>query len=166
VADPMSRFESLVDQQIRSAQERGEFDNLPGMGKPLPGWGSQDDEQWWLKNYLRREGLSTGALLPTSLRLAREIERLPEKVRDLPSEQAVREAVDELNREIADYLRAPSGPYAPVRPVDVDSVVERWRAHHRPGAAPADETAADLSRRGRWGRWFGRGRPRQGHKGP
>ncbi len=28
-------WESWVDQQIREAQERGEFDNLPGMGKPL-----------------------------------------------------------------------------------------------------------------------------------
>jgi len=28
-------WESWVDQQIREAQERGEFDNLPGTGKPL-----------------------------------------------------------------------------------------------------------------------------------
>lgn len=28
-------WESCVDQQIRDAQERGEFDDLPGAGKPL-----------------------------------------------------------------------------------------------------------------------------------
>lgn len=28
-------WENWVDQQIREAQERGEFDNLPGTGKPL-----------------------------------------------------------------------------------------------------------------------------------
>jgi DnaJ family protein C protein 28 len=28
-------WESWIDQQIREAQERGEFDNLPGRGKPL-----------------------------------------------------------------------------------------------------------------------------------
>ncbi len=28
-------WESWVDQQIREAQERGDFDNLPGTGKPL-----------------------------------------------------------------------------------------------------------------------------------
>ena len=28
-------WEKWVDQQIREAQERGEFDNLPGTGKPL-----------------------------------------------------------------------------------------------------------------------------------
>lgn len=28
-------WESWIDQQIREAQERGEFDNLPGKGRPL-----------------------------------------------------------------------------------------------------------------------------------
>jgi DnaJ family protein C protein 28 len=28
-------WEDWIDQQIREAQERGEFDDLPGMGKPL-----------------------------------------------------------------------------------------------------------------------------------
>ncbi|MDX9832468.1 MAG: DUF1992 domain-containing protein [Anaerolineae bacterium] len=28
-------WESWIDQQIRDAQERGDFDNLPGKGKPL-----------------------------------------------------------------------------------------------------------------------------------
>jgi DnaJ family protein C protein 28 len=31
---PMT-WESWIDQQIREAQERGDFDNLPGSGKPL-----------------------------------------------------------------------------------------------------------------------------------
>jgi hypothetical protein len=35
----MSRYESLIEQQIRLAQERGEFDNLPGAGRPAPGAG-------------------------------------------------------------------------------------------------------------------------------
>ncbi|GAT83553.1 molecular chaperone DnaJ [Streptomyces sp. F-3] len=29
-------FESWVDRQIREAQQRGEFDRLPGAGRPLP----------------------------------------------------------------------------------------------------------------------------------
>ena len=67
-----------MDQQIRMAQERGEFDDLPGMGKPLPGRGTQDDELWWLRSYL--------------------------------------------------HLRAPSGPPVPVRPFDVEAVVDQWRS--------------------------------------
>ena len=72
--------ETLVERQIRLAQERGEFDDLPGAGKPLPGLDGPDDENWWVKGYLRREGLSTEPLLPTPLQLRREIERLPDTV--------------------------------------------------------------------------------------
>ena len=124
---PDSRFESLVDRQIRLAQERGEFDNLPGQGKPLPGKGTHDDALWWVRGYLRREGLSGSAMLPVSLQLAREIELLPETVRALPTEEAVRAAVAHLNRRIAEHLRAPSGPPVPVRPVDAEELVARWR---------------------------------------
>ena len=31
----MGRWESLIDQKIREAMEQGEFDNLPGKGKPV-----------------------------------------------------------------------------------------------------------------------------------
>lgn len=31
----MDRWESLVDRKIREAQEQGEFDDLPGKGRPL-----------------------------------------------------------------------------------------------------------------------------------
>lgn len=123
-------FETWVDKQIRLAQERGEFDNLPGAGKPLPGLNEPDTETWWLKNYIRREGLSTEAMLPTPLRLRKEIERLPADVRELRTEDEVREFVAKLNRRIAEWLRAPSGPEIPnivVRPVDVDDVLARWR---------------------------------------
>lgn len=133
MTDSYSRYESLIDQQIRMAQERGDFDDLPGMGKPLPGRGTPDDDLWWLKDYVRREGLSAEAMLPTSLRLAKQLERLPETVRRLASEPAVRDVVAELNRQIDEYLRAPSGPHVPLRPADPDAVVARWRAERGGG---------------------------------
>lgn len=152
MSDPLSRYESVVDEQIRKAQERGEFDNLPGMGKPLPGRGRPDDDLWWVKGYLQREGLSTEPLLPASLRLAKQIERLPETVRALGSEQAVRESVSELNRRIVAYLRAPSAPHVPVRPVHPDRVVAQWRAARQPPAdrPPPAATAPVPPRRRRW----------------
>ena len=132
--------ETLVERQIRLAQERGEFDDLPGKGKPLPGLDGPDDENWWVKGYLRREGLSSEPLLPTPLQLRREIERLPDTVAGLPDEQAVRSLVRELNRRIAEWLRAPVGPAVPVTPVDVDAVVARWRLDR---AALRDRRAAE-----------------------
>ncbi|MEV6426203.1 DUF1992 domain-containing protein [Nocardia sp. NPDC051463] len=120
-------FESWIDKQIREATERGEFQNLPGAGKPIPGAGGVDDENWWLKNYLRREGASADAMLPPSLLLRRDVERLPEVVRELDTEQQVRETVTELNRRIVEWLRLPTGPHVPVAPVAADDIVAQWR---------------------------------------
>ena len=131
--------ETLVERRIRLAQERGDFDDLPGKGRPLPLDGP-DDENWWVRGYLRREGLSTEPLLPTPLQLRREIERLPETVAPLRDEREVRQVVRALNRRIAEWLRVPVGPAVPVAPVDVDAVVERWRTDR---AALLDRRAAE-----------------------
>nr|WP_280508258.1 DUF1992 domain-containing protein [Nocardia flavorosea] len=122
-------FESWVDRKIREATERGEFRNLPGAGKPLPGAGSRyHDENAWLRDYLRREGVSGDVALPPSLQLRREVERLPETVRELATEEQVRATVAALNRRIVDWLRVPTGPQVPVAPADVEEVVAGWRA--------------------------------------
>jgi hypothetical protein len=34
--------------------EAGEFDELPGTGKPLPGAGMPDDDLWWVREWVRR----------------------------------------------------------------------------------------------------------------
>jgi Domain of unknown function (DUF1992) len=146
-----ARYESVIDQQIRKAEERGDFADLPGKGKPLPGLDGPDDENWWIKSWVRREGLPSEALLPTPLQLRKEAERLPETVRDLPTEEAVCAAVSDLNRRIAEWLRAPVGPAVPVRPVDAEAVVREWRSA-RPSPPPAAAPQAPQRRRW-WGRW-------------
>jgi hypothetical protein len=161
-------FETWVDKQIRDAADRGEFDNLPGAGKPLPEQGAPDDELWWVKSYLRREGVSTEALLPTPLQLRKQIEQLPDRVRDLRSEQAVRDVVAKLNRQITDWMRAPSGPWT-VGPVNADSIVQRWRADREAVpdttgiAAPTSPATDDSSRRRtRWWQRIARRRTQSG----
>jgi hypothetical protein len=136
------RYESVVDEQIRRAIESGQFDNLPGAGKPLalPAHG---DENWWIRSKLRREGVPTDALLPPSLRLRKEIEGLDAAVRDLRDEAEVRRVVAELDRRVVDFLRAPSGPRVPIRRPSVDAVVARWR-EAREAARPAPPPPAPV----------------------
>lgn len=160
------QYESLVDRQIRLAAERGAFDDLPGRGKPLPGLAEPDDELWWVRGFLRREGLSSEALLPPSVQLRKELDRLPETLRALPSERAVRDAVAELNLRIVEHLRAPTGPRVRVGRVDADEAVRRWAADRRqragtsPGpaaestAGPTAPAAAGQAPRRRW--WWRR----------
>jgi hypothetical protein len=164
------RYRSVVDEQIERAQQRGEFDNLPGKGKPLPGLHGPDDELWWVRGYVEREGLSGDTLLPPELRLRKEVQRLPDLVRELGTEDAVREAVRELNLEIVHWIRNPSGPNIVLGPVNADRIVAGWREHRRarppaPPSASADAPgvasagvpapAAEPTRR-RW--WRGRRR--------
>ncbi|MGI5132687.1 DUF1992 domain-containing protein [Pseudonocardia sp. CA-107938] len=150
-------FESAIDRQIRLAQERGAFDDLPGKGKPLPGLDRPYDEDWWVRGWLEREGVTAEALLPTSILLRREVERLPQTVRRLRSEVEVRDVVGQLNRRIADHIRFPSGPRVPVAPVKVDEVLTRWRAQRaadQPDTGPSPATAPPARA---WWRRFRRG---------
>lgn len=39
---------------IREACERGEFNDLPGKGKPIPGVGTVDTEGWWIRSWVER----------------------------------------------------------------------------------------------------------------
>lgn len=134
-------YESAIDKQIRLATERGAFDDLPGKGKPLPGLDEPDDELWWVRRYLDREGISRDTLLPPSLQLRKELDRLPATLGALRTEADVRDAVHELNLRIVDHLLAPAGPRVPIGKVDVEEAVRRWRAE-RP-APPAPATAAE-----------------------
>ena len=47
-------FEDHIDRLIREAVQRGEFDDLPGTGKPIPGAGSKDDDLWWIRRWVRQ----------------------------------------------------------------------------------------------------------------
>jgi hypothetical protein len=46
--------EPLVERLIREARERGEFDDLPGAGRPLD---LDDDELWWIRRKAKDEGI-------------------------------------------------------------------------------------------------------------
>ena len=139
-------FESWVETQIRGAYERGEFENLEGAGKPIPTRGGDD---WWVREYLEREGLSADDLLPESLRLRKEIERLPAVVRTLRTEREVRDEVARINRRIAEWLCNPSGPQVPIRRVDANDVVEQWRADRALAPVVSPGPVDDETRRAR-----------------
>lgn len=131
---PGVSFESWVDRQIREAQERGAFDDLPGAGKPLPGHQEPYDENWWLKRKMSSEDLS---LLPPSLALRKEAEDALAAAMAAPSEKRVRRIIGEINRTIRQAMRRPlEGPPLNLVPYDADEVVRDWRqARNRNGAA-------------------------------
>jgi hypothetical protein len=156
-------FRSWIDQQIEEAAERGLFDDLPGAGRPLPKR-DEDAAQAWLREYMRREGLSTQEVLPVPLKLRKEREVLAKRVPQLASEQDVLDAVAELNGRIIEWRRLPLDSPIFVPLVDEEQMTALWReTHSEPDAAPADspEPGEGLARnraRRRW--WHLRSQPR------
>lgn len=124
----MQRYESWVERQVREAIERGEFDNLPGAGKPIPGLNGREDQNWWIRSKLEHEDIR--GVLPASLALRKEVEELAETLAAEDTEDAVREILRDLNQRIREsHLRHHEGPMIIVHTVDVEAAVEAWRAH-------------------------------------
>jgi len=151
-------FTSWIDQQIDEAADRGAFEGLPGAGQPLPKWDGTSGAEAWLQGYLRREGVSPEDLLPTPLRLRKEIERLTAHVGELHTEQQVRELAAELNRQIMQWRKIPEGPPVYLRRVDADTLVARWRQTHPVASDPAPTPAGEERKRFPL-RWWRRRRP-------
>jgi hypothetical protein len=119
-------WESFVDQQIREAQERGEFDDLPGHGKPLPDVDRPRDELWWVRKKLQRENVSYS---PPALSLRREVDEARERIAAATTEAHVRDLVAAINERIR-YVNSHTitGPPTTIAVLDVENVVERWKA--------------------------------------
>jgi hypothetical protein len=118
-------FQSWVERQIQEAMARGEFDNLPGAGKPIADLDKPHDELWWVKDKLRRENLS---YLPATLALRKEAEDALAGALRARSEGQVRRILAAINRKILDGNRkAASGPPLNLMPYDVERVVADWR---------------------------------------
>ena len=121
-------YESWAERQIREATERGEFDNLPGAGQPIPGLNGRDEPDWWVRGFLEREKISMP--LPTSLALRREVANLPETLADVADEATARQIVEDLNVRIADsHRRKVDGPPLVIALVDVEAAMDRWRTN-------------------------------------
>jgi Domain of unknown function (DUF1992) len=120
------RPEGILDQQIRLATERGEFDNLPGTGKPIAGLDQPHDDDWWIKEKLRREDVS---FLPPTLALRRDVDLTREKIERAADEAEVQDLVTAINERIRALNRiASSGPPSNLYPLDLERVLSTWRS--------------------------------------
>lgn len=149
------RFSDHIEEQIRAAEERGEFNNLRGMGQPL----NLDTNPYAGENALGYSLLKNNGYLPPEVELAREIRQELERLttrsvnlsqrgrelrrRRIPpfvsEKRAYNSAVTkalaeyetrarELNRKILTLnLTAPAGMHRPT--LDVEQMVSEFRAN-------------------------------------
>ena len=93
-------FERIAEQRIREAMERGEFDNLPGMGKPLP-----KDELDNVPPELRMayKILKNAGILPEEVELRKEIYSLQQLIDACYDDEEMKGLVKQLNAKQLRY---------------------------------------------------------------
>jgi hypothetical protein len=112
-----------VEEQIKEAIERGEFDNLPGQGRPLPP--GDDGPGWWARRQIEQMRRQD-RLAELSARIDRDLGQ----VWVLAGEEAVLQRVAELNQEIETAnLEVPLDEQLPL--LESGEVLATWRRMYR-----------------------------------
>lgn len=143
--------QTWVDLQVRQAMERGDFDNLPGAGKPIEGLGETYDPEWWIKRLVEREHIT---VLPPALQLRKDDAGLDGHLDTLGSEKEARTFVEEFNARVLRARYTPvDGPPLITMPRDVDATVAAWQERRaaRRRTTPA-AVAPEPAPRTRWWR--------------
>lgn len=126
----MSDYESAADRAIRRAMEAGEFDDIPGKGKPLDLGGPYDADTWAARRIMKNAGVAPAWVEQRKEIVEAVAEARAALVRSLKWREAAlqggeradvvsaqwsraldryREAVQGLNKRIRDYnLGAPT----------------------------------------------------------
>ncbi len=157
---------AFADELVRQAMARGDFDDLPLAGKPIPGLTGRYDPDWWLKAFIEREQIT--GVLPEALQLRKDDAELDGRLDRQHLEQDVRRVVEEFNARIVEARRQLLGGPPVVTPVrDVEAEVARWRERRRAREAQAAARAADddaaAGRVHGWPWWRTGRRVRRGH---
>ncbi|QIG39623.1 DUF1992 domain-containing protein [Microbacterium sp. 4R-513] len=143
---------AYVETAIQQAIRRGEFDDLPGAGKPLEGLGERHDPDWWIRRKIEQEQLR--GLGPPALTLRVEHNEMEQRLDDLKTEGDVREYLEDFNKRVIEARRQLLGGPPVVTPTrDVDEEIARWheRRSARTSAEAATVAEAEASaRRRRW----------------
>lgn len=90
----MSNGSDPIEQQIQEAIERGEFDNLPGAGKPLDT--ADQGPGWWARRLLERLRAADRAA-----EVAHQVDLELGRLWILSDDGSVREHVTELNSRLS-----------------------------------------------------------------
>lgn len=87
----------IAEQRIREAQERGEFDDLPGRGQPLR---LEDDSNVPEDLRLAYKILKNANCLPPELEAKKEIRQMEDLLESIPDEKEKYKLIKKINYQI------------------------------------------------------------------
>lgn len=125
-APSVEQLRSNAEIAIQQAMRRGDFDDLPGAGKPLTGLTGRHDPDWWIRQKIQNEQLT--GLGPPALTLRTENAHLDDRLDALFREDEVRAALEDFNSRVIEARRQLLGGPPVVTPTrDVEAEVRAWR---------------------------------------
>ena len=90
-------YERIVEQRIKEAMEKGEFENLPGKGKPIP---LEDDSHVPEDLRLAYKLLKNADCLPPELLEKKEILQMEDMLAAIPDEKERYKLIKKINFKI------------------------------------------------------------------
>ncbi|MGO1770495.1 MAG: DUF1992 domain-containing protein [Microbacterium sp.] len=118
---------SAVETAIQLAIRRGEFDDLPGAGKPIEGLDRLGEPDWWIRRKIEREGLS--GIGPPAIQLRAEHRAMEETLDGFSRESDVRAHLEDFNARVRRArMQLEGGPPVVTPTRDVEAEVAAWRA--------------------------------------
>jgi len=93
----MFGFRKIIEERIKEAQKRGEFNNLPGQGEPLR---FEDDSHVPEDLRLAYKILKNADCLPPELELKKEIRQMEDMLANIPDEKEKYRHIKKINYKI------------------------------------------------------------------
>jgi hypothetical protein len=116
---------AVVESALDKAIKRGDFDDLPGLGKPLTGLHGSSDPDWWIKHKLDDEGIS--GVAPAAFQLRKENAVLDDTIDAFTNESDVRDYLAGFNARVREaVMDLREGPPVFTPPRDVEKDVAAW----------------------------------------
>ena len=93
----MFGFWKIIESRIKEAQQKGEFDDLPGKGKPLD---MEDDSHIPPDLRLPYKILKNAGCVPPELMLKKEIKQMEDLLENIPDEKEKYRQIKKINYQI------------------------------------------------------------------
>lgn len=109
--------EPWIERTLREAVEAGEFDDLPGQGRPISDIDLPYDADWWVRRWWERNRARDEAAA-----LSAVVQRRLPLVMARPDEAGVRAGLEEINGMITGASKS-----AEVATIPIDEMLAAWR---------------------------------------
>ena len=122
----MNAWDASIESKIAQAQREGHFNDLPGLGQPIPGLDEGWDESRWLREKLKSEDLR---VMPPAWAVREWARQEAANLLTIQDEALLRQRIDAFNAELIKRMRGVLwGPPVDVAAIDAEAYLAARRS--------------------------------------